>query len=451
MKSNLFYFITILALTFAFTSCDDDGACDNCPAGTTCVNDECVVVDACDGVTCDPDEICVDGTCVELANENIVEVTGNITADATWETGKCYILTTRIAVESGATLTIQPGVVVKGEAGTGPNATALIIARGGKLMAEGSAAEPIIFTSIADKIMPGQIESPNLDIDLDGLWGGLIVLGNAPISADADAVQIEGIPPSDQNGLYGGSDPADDSGVIRYISVRHGGANIGEGNEINGITLGGVGSGTVIEYVEVVSNQDDGIECFGGTVDINNALVWGAGDDLFDMDQAYSGTIDNFVAILNGNSDHALELDGPEGSATGSFTMRNGSIKGSLDTEKGEYADLRDGVTCTLENLYFSNFKEDSDVELDNLGVSDNWFMGSILFSNLNFNVSHLSTGNTTIASIFTDKSGDKEDALDAAAMNFSMLVNAKGATGADISEFSSWTLAGAKGELVGL
>ena len=84
-------------------------------------------------------------------------------------------------------------------------------------------------------------------------------MGNAPISADAASVQIEGIPASDPNGLYGGSDAADNSGVVKFISIRHGGANIGEGNEINGLTLGGVGNGTVIENVEAVANQDDGI------------------------------------------------------------------------------------------------------------------------------------------------------------------------------------------------
>jgi hypothetical protein len=451
MKINLIYFLAILFAGVAFTSCNDDDPCDNCPAGTECVNDECVVIDPCDGVTCDPNEICVNGDCVELANQDIIEVTSNISEDVTWVSGKCYILTSRIAVESGATLTIEPGVVVKGEAGTGANATALLVARGGKLLAEGTAEAPIIFTSIADEIMPGQIESPNLDLDIDGLWGGLIVLGNAPISADASAVQIEGIPPSDQNGLYGGSDPADNSGVIKYVSVRHGGANIGDGNEINGITLGGVGSGTVIEYVEVVSNQDDGIECFGGTVNISNALVWGAGDDLYDMDQAYSGTIDNFVAILGANSDHGMELDGPEGAGTGSFTLRNGSLKGNLDTDNGEYADLRDGVTCTLENLYFTNFKEESDVELDNLGVSDNWANGSIVFSNLEFNVSHLSAGNTTVEAIFVDKSGEREAELDAAAANFAKTVNAKGSVGANTDAFANWSLAAAKGELSGL
>ena len=201
-------------------------------------------------------------------------VTSNISENTTWETGNVYILGGRIAVLDGVTLTIEPGVIVKGEAGTGPNATALVVARGATLIAEGTPTQPIIFTSVADEIEPGDIASPNLDPTLNCLWGGVIVLGNATISADAASVQIEGIPASDQNGLYGGSDASDNSGSIKYISIRHGGANIGEGNEINGLTLGGVGSGTTIENVEIVSNQDDGIEWFGGAVSVSNVVVW---------------------------------------------------------------------------------------------------------------------------------------------------------------------------------
>ena len=85
-------------------------------------------------------------------------------------------------------------------------------------------------------------------------------------------MQIEGIPASDLNGLYGGTEATDNSGVLKYISIRHGGANIGEGNEINGLTLGGVGSGTTIENIEIVANDDDGIEWFGGTVNVKNGL-----------------------------------------------------------------------------------------------------------------------------------------------------------------------------------
>ena len=256
------------------------------------------------GVTmtsCDDDDD--DNDDVDPEPQTEFTINENITEDVTWETGNTYILADRVAVVDGATLTIEPGVVIKGEAGTGANATALLIARGGKLMAEGTADSPIIFTSVADEIEPGQIVSPNLDPDLNGLWGGLLVLGKAPISADAEAVQIEGVPPSDQNGLYGGTNAGDNSGVIKYVSVRHGGANIGEGNEINGITLGGVGTGTEIHHVEVVANQDDGIECFGGTVNVSNALVWNQGDDAYDMDQAYSGTIDNVIYVGGKASD----------------------------------------------------------------------------------------------------------------------------------------------------
>lgn len=298
-----------------------------------------------------------------VEEQTVFEITQNISENTTWETGKVYILTTRIAVLSGATLTIQPGVIVKGEAGTGANATALVIARGGKLMAEGSANAPIIFTSVADEIMPGQVASPNLEPTLNGLWGGLIVLGNAPISADSESVQIEGIPPSDQNGLYGGNDPADNSGVIKYVSIRHGGANIGEGNEINGLTLGGVGTGTIIEYVEIISNQDDGIEWFGGTVNVSNAVVWNTGDDAIDADQNWTGTLDNFVVITPG--DECFELDGPEGyAATSNYKIMNGHVQATAgDLAADGLVDNDANTNVDMMNIYFFDLTEGQDFD----------------------------------------------------------------------------------------
>jgi hypothetical protein len=305
------------------------------------------------GITsCDDDE----------TNDPIIEteftVSANITTNTTWETGSVYILAGRIAVVNGVTLTIEPGVVVKGQAGTAENATALIVARGGKIMAEGTAAQPIIFTSVADEIEPGQIASPNLDPELNGLWGGLLILGKAPISADAESVQIEGIPASDQNGLYGGADATDNSGVIKYVSIRHGGANIGEGNEINGLTLGGVGSGTTIEYVEVIANQDDGIEWFGGTVNVTNAVVWNAGDDAIDTDQSWSGTLDNFIVINPG--DECFELDGPEGTMEAKHIIKNGSVyagdaEGLVDLDANSYVDMN--------NIYFTGIMAGQDFD----------------------------------------------------------------------------------------
>lgn len=331
---------------------------------------------------------------LNITDENTIVVTSNITSDATWTADKTYILGGRISVESGATLTIMPGTVIKGEAGTGPNATALLVARGATLMAEGTAQAPIIFTSIADEITPedvaaGNFASPNLDPDINGLWGGLIVLGNATISAsndnneDISEVQIEGIPTSDPNGLYGGNDDADNSGVITYISIRHGGSNIGEGNEINGLTLGGVGSGTVIENVEVVANQDDGIEWFGGTVDIKNAVVWNAGDDAIDTDQAWAGTLDNFVVVTPSGS--CFELDGPEGTYVARHTIKNGTVVAIFGgrVTGGSLIDVDDNTPVDMENIHFVG-PLDSDGTF--LTITDDE-VGNTTFTNVTFDV----------------------------------------------------------------
>ncbi len=305
------------------------------------------------------------GTAVISINEdpNTIIVSSNITSNTTWESGKCYVLAGRITVLDGVTLTIEPGGCIKGQAGTGANATALLIARGGTLIADGTADLPIIFTSVADEITPediaaGNFGSPNLDPDINGLWGGVIVLGRARISAaaggnDVDEVQIEGIPTSDPNGLYGGNNDSDNSGILRYISIRHGGANIGAGNEINGLSLGAVGSNTVVEHIEVVANQDDGIEWFGGTVDVNNVVVWNVGDDGIDTDQSWSGTLDNFVVVTA--TGHNFELDGPEGSFEASHTIQNGTVvSSSADRVSEDLINTDANSLVTLRNIHIT-------------------------------------------------------------------------------------------------
>ncbi len=371
-----------------------------------------------------------DGSCIYPEDPTTIKVTANITSNTTWKAGKTYILTTRVAVVSGVTLTIEPGTVIKGDAGTGANATALIIARGAKIMAEGTAAKPIIFTSVADKIEPGQIKSPNLDETFNSLWGGLLVMGKAPISADAESVQIDGIPSSDQNGLYGGTDAADNSGVIKYVSIRHGGANIGEGNEINGLTLGGVGSGTVIDHIEVVGNQDDGIEFFGGTVNVSNALVWNAGDDAIDTDQSWSGTLDNFIVISAG--DELFELDGGEGTSAGTHTLKNGTVYGG--TCQG-LADLDNDITKTvensnviMENIYFFGISETVKPDFDDKPAQ-------ATLSNFQVTL----PGTLVLTDLF--KKGS-----DAAVTAVALGANT---VGADASVFS-WTMANAHSALVG-
>ena len=130
----------------------------------------------------------------------------------------------------------------------------------------------------------------------------------------------------------------------------------------------------------MVGNVDDGIEFFGGTVNASNLLVWAQGDDALDIDQAYSGTINNAVVVLGTNSDHAFEIDGPEGSATGSFSLKNVTIIGNQITEDGEYADYRSNAMGSTENIYAYGFKSSSDVELDNDGVATNYNNGLLSF-----------------------------------------------------------------------
>lgn len=374
--------ITLVASSLVFTSCfkDDD---------TPIIIEETTIYINDNG-----------GTTEECPT---VAVTGAISEDTTWTSDNIYQLNQKVVVSEGVTLTINPGTIIKGSAGTGSLASALIVARGATLNAQGTADQPIIFTSTSDDISCGETAGTNLDQDDRGLWGGLIVLGYAPcsFSGDITEAQIEGIPAADTFGLYGGTDAADSSGVLQYISIRHGGALIGEGNEINGLTLGGVGSGTVINNIEVVANVDDGIEFFGGTVDATNLLVWAQGDDALDIDQAYSGTIDNAVVVLGDFSDHAFEIDGPEGTATGSFTLQNATIIGNTVTENGEYADYRSNAMGTTSNIYAYGFKDSSDVELDNDGVATNYNNGLITFGAWEI---VLPTGVANAADIFVNK-----------------------------------------------
>lgn len=235
-----------------------------------------------------------------------IEVTdAGFNGSTTWTKGNTYILNGRVFVENGETLTIEAGTVIKARPGTGENASALIIARGGKIMANGTAAEPIVFTSTADNL------NGNLGKDDRGLWGGVIILGNARLNTASGQANIEGIPTTESRGIYGGTEDADNSGTFRYVSIRHGGSVIGANNEINGLTLGGVGSGTTVEYVEVFANADDGFEWFGGTVNCKYLVSAYNDDDGFDWDEGFRGKL-QFLFHLQDSAvgNQAFEMDG---------------------------------------------------------------------------------------------------------------------------------------------
>lgn len=452
MKKIIKIALVFTTLTLGLTSCSDDNNQSKISCFDGIKNGDETAVDC--GGSCNPCATCDDGikngdetgidcggtSCVPCTGS--IDVSGLITSNTTWTNNNIYNLNGKVVIDGGAVLTIEAGTIIKGKEGVGSLASALVIARGSKIMAQGTSDDPIIMTSIIDDIEVGQKAGTNLDEEDNALWGGLIVLGNARGSFDGDVseVQIEGIPASDTWGLYGGDDDTDDSGVLQYISIRHGGAEIGEGNEINGLTLGAVGNGTVIENIEIVGNLDDGIEFFGGTVNAKNLLVWAQGDDGLDIDQAYAGTIENSLVILGPTSDHGLEIDGPEGSYTAQFTLNNITLKGNADTPKGEYADFRSLAMGTTNNIYAYNFKESSDVELDNDGVATNYNDGKLVF---NIWEIVLPAGVANAADIFVNKAASVT--VTEFGDNASSVTTGNHTIGADVSVFN-WTFAKANG-----
>lgn len=246
-----------------------------------------------------------------------VDVKDDISTSTTWTADKEYQLDGLVFVNNGATLTIQPGTVIKGKKSptTGEFATALIVRRGAKIMAEGTEASPIIFTSELDDVS----DAADLLPTDGGLWGGVVVLGKATTSNPTADKQVEGIP-ADLDARYGGTDDNDSSGVLKYVSIRHGGAVLNtSGNEINGLTLGAVGSGTKIEYVEVYSNTDDCFEMFGGTVHMKYISGAFCEDDTFDWDEGFRGRGQYWFSLNRSDvSGRGGEHDGgPSGNFTG--------------------------------------------------------------------------------------------------------------------------------------
>ena len=213
--------------------------------------------------------------------KQVVTVTGEITANQSWTADKIYLLTGFVYVRSGATVTIAPGTVIKGDKlskGT------LIFEPGSKINAQGTATNPIIFTS---NLTPGL---RNL-----GDWGGLVICGKAPHNlatgvTDASLLpQVEGGPTTRVSAIT--PDPADNSGVLSYVRIEWAGVALSPNNEINGLSLYAVGSGTKIDHVQVSFANDDSIEWFGGNVNMNYLITYRGIDDDFDTDNGYSGNV----------------------------------------------------------------------------------------------------------------------------------------------------------------
>lgn len=254
-----------------------------------------------------------------VSSEEILE--GELTSEKVLDASKKYLIRGNYIVREGGVLRIPAGTVIFGDRATKGT---LIVDRGGKIYAEGTAERPIVFTS---KFGPGERDR--------GDWGGVILLGRAPINQSN--VAIEGISPPL---VYGGTDPNDDSGVLRYVRIEFAGVALTPNNEVNSLTLGGVGRGTVIEHVQVSYGGDDGFEWYGGTVDGKYLVSFGTWDDDFDTDFGYQGRVqfalairDPFGADQSGSNGFECDNDA-SGSMATPYTMpvfSNVTVIGPID------------------------------------------------------------------------------------------------------------------------
>ena len=288
-----------------------------------------VTTTACRNIEEDGETIVQNGGSGNGETENLI-LSGKITSNLTLKANKIYKLRGLVYVSNGATLTIEPGTKIVGEADKNGS---LIITRGSKIMAEGTASNPIIFTS--EKPSPKR-----------GDWAGLVILGAAPTNASfngqAGIGEIEGgINNTEGLGLYGGTNAADNSGILKYVRVEYAGYAFLPDKEINGITFGGVGNGTTVDYVEVAYANDDSFEWFGGTVNCSHLISYKGLDDDFDTDNGFSGKIqfgiavrDSQVADVSGSNAFESDNDANGSSLTPktSATFSNMTIIGPINS-----------------------------------------------------------------------------------------------------------------------
>lgn len=242
-------------------------------------------------------------------------LTGDITEDKTLDASKKYFLKGFVYIKSGVTLHIPAGTVILGDRSTKGT---LIVCRGGKIDAVGTADKPIIFSS-----------SQVANARREGDWGGVVILGKAPVNATGGEAKIEGglVPTNGGDEktyiYYGGTDAADNSGTLKYVRIEFGGVAYSPDNEINGLTMGGVGNGTTISYVQVYRSGDDAFEWFGGTVNCDHLIATYSWDDDFDSDNGFSGKVQYCVAqrvktIADQSGSNGFESDNDANGSTNS-------------------------------------------------------------------------------------------------------------------------------------
>jgi len=300
------------------------------------------------------------------SNGQQITVSGDITTDTKWYANARYFLSGFVYVKNNATLTIEPGTIIKGVSGT---KGALIIERGSKIIAQGTEAKPIVFTSDKAKGQRGY-----------GDWGGLVLCGNAPTNKHDNGTGV-GIAEGGIGSNYGGSNPADNSGVLQYVRIEFPGIPLTAtaNSEINGLTLYSVGSGTTIDHIQVSYSGDDSYEWFGGTVNAKYLVAFRGWDDDFDTDNGFIGKVQFFVSLRDPASADQSQSNGFEsdndadGSTLTPVTaplFSNGSIFGPLATPATTINSLyrrsmhlRRGTRISIYNTVFAGYPTGLDID----------------------------------------------------------------------------------------
>ena len=313
-------------------------------------------------------EGCEDGVCI---------LSGTITEDLKLTSDNVYLLRGGVFIgddENETILEIEAGTTIYGESSTDGM---LVVRRNSKIIAEGTAEAPIVFTS-------SKAEGSRARGD----WGGLIINGNAPINAcgDESAELCEAFGEGG-TGFYGGNDPEDDSGVLKYVRVEFAGTLVSPENELNGIGFQAVGNSTVVDYVQVHMNADDGIEFFGGTVDVKHVLVTGVGDDSLDWTDGWQGSAQYVILHQSDdNGDNGIEADNNgeanDAAPRSNPTLANFTIIGSPNNERSDVGVLlREGTAASIMNFAVLGFNEVC-VRVDNDATFAQLEEGNITFTN---------------------------------------------------------------------
>ncbi len=276
-------------------------------------------------------------------------ITGAIETDVTLTNEILWLPRGKVTVADGATVTIEPNTEIVG--GTGPSTDYVVVEQGGKMIADGSVNNPII--------MRGDVAKGR------GEWGGLAINGKAPINGCAEGTEVCTAQGEGDSGTYGGNDPEDNSGVYRYMIVSNAGFEFSPDNELNGIALQGVGSGTTFEFIQVHLNADDGIEPFGGTVNMKYIVLTGHGDDSFDWTKGFQGKAQYVIVKQYGDdADRGIEADnnGSNNDATprsqpmlANFTIIG---PGSATADGSHGVLIREGTAAKMANFLVTGSTE---------------------------------------------------------------------------------------------